>query len=262
MAMPRDTWSCGAQLNLKDETGNSYLLLGGAFYSTGSDNRTVWVSPYAEGGQRSRFSFANILLGPCGDLRYDQGTPDGWTRFPYVLNPSMGGLGLVAQNWPPSTVWPSDYQGVTTWVRLGATASQPQTELWQDVALVAANAADPTVWKAVTTNTNRQVYHRDSASPALRESLAAGGGSYYQSEGSSAVNVNALAGAGTGGLVVGDGTGTYSTTIVGGYTQPTPIHDAAAPGGSYYLGADHGGALCRKDAAGKVHVYAEAPPTP
>src|SRR5262249_8688240 len=100
-------------------------------------------------------------------------------------------------------------------------------------------------------------FHRDYTSPKERWALDVNGNNYSNSEGAGSVRVNASFGTGTGGLVVGDGAGIYSTTIVGGYARPTPIPDSAAPGGAYYLGSDHGGALCRKDGTAVPHVVAE-----
>jgi hypothetical protein len=243
MAVPADTWQAAG-------------LLGGAYYSPNRTNRQVWVNPYAEGGQRTRFSSSDLLLGPVWAQAPDYG-PD-WQQVPLQIDASGSQIGLGAVNQPLSVIAPYD-AGMTSYSRLGATAAQTETHLWQDPTKTTTDPA-ATVWKTVRGPNEFAVWHHDPTygGAVARLRWFGNNATYINSEGGAPVRVNADPGTGPG-LLVGDGTAAGPTTAInGGTITLVPVADAAAPNGSIYLGSDHGGALCRKDTAGKVHVYVEA----
>jgi hypothetical protein len=259
-AMPTATWAAA--------------LRGGGFCNPGN-GQVFWAGCYVEVGQSNQFTAANLLDAPVfgsGPNDYTQlpgGVPVTQPTYPtYVY-----GNDPVYGNWPylPCV---SAVNAVQGWVfnrpanvisqydvdqgniiRLGTTWCRSMTTEYQDPT---NNNTD--VWTDLHSLTKRALQSGAWGSQKDRLALNApgsGGATAPNSEGTGAVRVNADAGTGSGGLVVGDGTGALSTTILVGYTRPTPIPDSAAPGGSYYLGSDHGGALCRKDATAVTHVVAE-----
>jgi hypothetical protein len=244
MAIPYDTWQAAG-------------LLGGAYYSPNRTNRQVWVNPYAEGGQRTRFSSSDLILAPVWAQAPDYG-PD-WQQMPLQIDAAGSGVGLGTVNQPLSVIAPYDTT-VWSYVRLGAAAAQAHVELFQDVTRLRSGPTGATVWKTTRSTTEWAVWHKDPTyGPAVaRLRWFANNATYVNSEGGAPVRVNADPGTGPG-LLVGDGTAAGPTTAInGGTITPSPVADSDAPNGSVYLGSDHGGALCRKDAAGKVHVYVEA----
>jgi hypothetical protein len=245
MAAPTDTWNAAQQR-------------GGAFCSIGSAPM-LWDQPYTEGGQCNYFSWPNRLqaaqfgIGSPNDASADLNAflpnpyygPDaagGWFQLP------VANYGGYLESIPPNYECGYDLDQLAV-LRFGTAACHSLTTVYQD-----PTASNAPLWKQTWSKPAWSVANGGNLS---RIAVNAASTTDLASEGAAAVTVNAAAGSGTGGLVVGDGAGSYSTTIVGGYARPTPIPDSAAPGGSYYLGSDHGGALCRKDATAVTHVVAE-----
>jgi hypothetical protein len=243
MAFPSDLWQAAG-------------LLGGAYYSPVAAARTLWLNPYAEGGQRTRFSTGDLIIAPVWNQAPDYAAD--WQRTPFQIDAVGAAVGLAAFNQVPSTIAPYDAP-LQSFSRLGLTAAQTEYHYWQDPTLAYTDPA-ATVWKTVVGPGEYAVWHRDPTYGAAVARLRwfANNATYVNSEGGAPVRVNADPGTGPG-LLVGDGTAAGPTTAInGGTITPSPVADSDAPNGSVYLGSDHGGALCRKDAAGKVHVYVEA----
>jgi hypothetical protein len=262
MTNPLDTWIAAG-------------LRGGSYRATGPAGLKTWVNPYHEGGHQALFSHSNILIGPT----FNSGPPDtqvpsndpnaflpafvygtdlyspaagSWTDLPTEVAGVLPVLGYPGFNRPMSVVWGVDAPAYR-WTRAGKTASQDDKHFWQDVALVNSGAADPTVWMGWTTNGKWSLY-RTELTPKERLYVDTSGVTRLSSEGSNAVTVNTTAGTGTGGLTVGDGAGkTVFAAAPNGVALPT-LTDAQEGNGTIYFGSDHGGALCRKDSTGTVHV--------
>jgi hypothetical protein len=155
----------------------------------------------------------------------------------------VGGPGTSA---PLSLVAGKDGDQSATFL-VGTTVSGTLHSRWLDVARFAANPSDPgvTTWSqhvnADQTSGSHTLYQGDPSQPGsiYREYLYYNAWSKYNAAPGYPVYVNSDAGTGTG-LVVGDGTNVNNTTtIAGGTILPAPVHDAAAPNGSIYLGLDH-----------------------
>jgi hypothetical protein len=252
MALPTDTWRAAG-------------LRGGAYSATGAAV-ILWHAPYIEGGQGSYFSWSNRLMvaefgiGPPDDRNANvraflpspfYGADDfgGWYQLPVASY--MSNISGEVISVPPNYVTEYDLDQ-SQLIRLGTAACHSLTTTYQDPTV----GGFPALWKQAWSKpallwANGSGLNRIAVNAASTTDLA--------SEGAAAVTVNAAAGTGTGGLVVGNGAGaTVFGAAPNGVTLPT-LTDAQAANGTIYLGSDHGGKLCRKDGAGTVHVMMETP---
>src|SRR6185312_5940924 len=114
MAAPLDTWAaCG--------------LFGGSYYAPAATGRCVWLNPYAEGGQRSRWSQANLILNPVWSDEPDS-SPQ-WPATPAMLEAEGD---IPAFNKPWSVFSPFD-GNVTSYESVGKTANYLHTRSIKNV---------------------------------------------------------------------------------------------------------------------------------
>jgi hypothetical protein len=209
MAIPHDTWKAAG-------------MVGGSYNAPFITARQAWINPYAEGGQRSRFANSNVIIAPTWADNPDFGGDSGWSMLPLIVYGTAPGTGSPGTNQPLGVVWPYD-MGAVSLTRVGFTTPQLHTDKFQH-PVVDSGVAE-TFWTQVRGQNEWSLWHGDPAtgSQCLRFRLDnTAGYSYLDSEGSGMVRVNADAGTGTGGLLVGDGTGGASTTsIVGGTITAT-----------------------------------------
>lgn len=251
MAKMIETWSAAGL-----HTEGSYIT------TDNTSNRTVWVNLYEEGGQNalgdpnlpcSRFGSSQTVTGGMfgGYFNPSYGVP-------FIMGAGVAGVGHGFYSFP-SVRWLSDttaqYQ---EW--LGKTATQTKrrylktfngaTTLWRE-------EEGPNWWRLWSRDPDQDA----SAIIRLGADLAPGAyRTYVNSEQTEAVQVNLLAGSGTGGLVVGDGAGNVVATITAkGTIKLTPIVDADAGTGTLFRGSQHGNRLCFKDDDGTVTVLGPEP---
>jgi hypothetical protein len=214
-AIPSDAWTVAN-------------IVGGSFYSSSNAAPTVWVNPYAEGGQANAFASPNVIIAPTwsDNPSLNWVAPDGSaaTGLPLVIYGAAPGTGGPATNAGVGVVSQLD-RAAGTVTRIGATAPQLFYDYLQHPVSVAG--VNATFWTAVRGQDEWTLWRGDPGQPgaALRLRLnVTSGYSYLDSEGSGMVRVNADASTGTGGLLVGDGTGgANTTTIAGGNVTATGV---------------------------------------
>jgi hypothetical protein len=219
-AIPFDTWTVAN-------------IVGGSFYSSSNAAPTVWINPYSEGGQASAFASPNVVIAPTWSDNPSPNwvAPDGTagSGLPLIVYGTAPGTGAPGTNLPLGVVNPSDL-GISTQTVIGTTVAGPLHESY--CGPIAVGGVFPTIWRRQTNPTDAILTHGDPSQPGsvlrLRFNIPAGF-TWLNSESGGMVRVNADAGTGTGGLLVGDGTGGASTTtIVGGNVTATGV---IAPGG-------------------------------
>jgi hypothetical protein len=214
-AIPSDTWTAAN-------------IVGGSYYSSSNAARTVWINPYAEGGQVNAFASSNVIIAPTwGDNpSFDWVAPDGSaaTGLPLILYGTAPGTGGPATSTPVGVVSQLD-RAASTITRIGLTAPQVLYDYLQHPVSVAG--VNATFWTAIRGPDEWTLWRGDPSQPGATLRLrfnVASGYTYLDSEGGGMVRVNADASTGTGGLLVGDGTGGASaTTIVGGNVTATGV---------------------------------------